>query len=467
MKNKKEIVQSPKLPDYQGAALLNPFVHFGFVGGIATGKTFIGAHWVIRMLYENPGKTGFIGANSYNQLSTATLQEVFSWFNEYGIDYVCDKQPPKEWNVPKRFKNYDNIISVRFYKNNKKIVSYIFTRVMSGADNLRGITITWAWMDELAFAPVSAHNVVLSRLRETKGYFRTLATTTTNGENWFYERYVKNPSPIYRTMHVPTFRSVEAGIISKEFYQSLVSSYSKNMADQELFALYVNALEGRAYYSQSKKNQSAICPWTGSPYPDPDLPLEIGCDFNYSPAPMCWTISQKSPDGTQVHTFRELSQVECASDDMARNLASQYGDFFLRIHGDASGTRGTTSNKGKSDFDYIGEALAEANCMYTITAKASNPSVKERVDNFNRLLCNGAGEISYTYNPDACPLLDADFRGVGWTQQGKLTGNGNVNLTHSSDATGYMLMEVFPPLSKSFGISTKASDSRRDINSAI
>ena len=463
----KEYLDAIKLPEYQSAALLNPFVHFAFVGGIATGKTFIGAHWVIRMLYENPGKFGFIGANNYNQLATATLQEVFLWFNYYNIEYVSDKQPPKEWNTPKRFKSYDNIISVRYFIKGVQYVAHIFTRVMSEANNLRGITITWAWMDELAFASEDSHNVVLSRLRQTPGYFRTLATTTTNGENWFYQRFVKNPSPLYRTMHVPTIRSVEAGIISKEFYDSLVSSYSKNMADQELFALYVNALEGRAYYSQSNKNKSSVCPWTGSPYPDPELPLEIGCDFNYSPAPMCWTISQKSPDGKQCHTFRELSQIECSSEDMARMLASQYADFYLRIHGDASGTRGTTSNKGKSDFDYIGEALADAGVMYTITAKASNPSVRERVDNFNRMLCNGAGETSYTYNPDACPLLDADFRGVGWTQLGKLTGNGNVNLTHSSDATGYMLMEVFPPLSKSFAISSKASESRRYINSAI
>jgi hypothetical protein len=105
--------------------------------------------------------------------------------------------------------------------------------------------------------------------------------------------------------------------------------------------------------------------------------------------------------------------------------------------------------------------------MYTINAKGSNPSVRERVDNFNRMLCNNAGETNYTYNPDACPLLDADFRGVRWTQQGKLTGNGKVNLTHSSDGTGYMLMEVFPPLNKSFAISSKQSESRRYINSAI
>ncbi len=464
---KKNIIETPNIPDYQLAALLNPFVHFAFVAGVASGKTFIGVHWVLRMLWENPGKTGFIGSNTYDQLSTATLQELFLWFNDYGIDYVSDKQPPKEWHAPKRFKTYDNVISVRYRVKGKEYISYIFTRVMSGANNLRGVTFTWAWLDELAFAPEAAHNVVLSRLRETKNYFRTFATTTTNGENWFYKRYVKNDSPLYRTMHVWTLRSVEAGIISMDFYQSLLSSYSQNLADQELFARYVNALEGRAYYAATPENKSSVCPWTASPYPDPEYPLEVGCDFNYSPAPMVWTLSQKNPEGDKIHTFRELSAVECSTENMAQTLAGQYGDFFLRIYGDSSGVRGTTSNQGKSDFDYIGNVLAEAGCMYTIDTDQMNPRVKDRVENQNRLLRNGAGEITHTYNPDSCPLFDADMRGVGWNQNGKLTGNGNVLLTHASDATGYMLMKVFPPLAKAFSIQTQASKARQDINSAI
>lgn len=465
-KAKKNKIETPKLPDYQAAALLQDFIHFAFVGGIASGKTFIGSHWVIKMLWDNPGKTGFIGANTYDQLSGATLQELFSWFNEYNIDYVIDRMPPKEWRAARRFKSYQNIISVRYYVNKKQVISYIHTRVMSGANNLRGITITWAWMDELAFAPINAHNVVLSRLRETKGYFRTLATTTTNGENWFYERYVKNPSPIYRTMHVETYRSVEAGIITQEFYDSLLSSYSKNLADQELFARYVNALEGRAYYSQSKKNQSSVFPWSGSIYPDPDLPIEVGCDFNYSPAPMCWTLSQKSPCGKFLHTFREYSQVECSTETMAERLAQDYGDFFIRIYGDASGARGTTG-AGDTDYNIIADTLSDFGVTFSINTTLANPKVRDRVENTNRMLCDASGQVSYTYNPDSCPLLDADFRGVGWTQKGKLTGNGNVLLTHSSDSLGYKIWKLFPPLQRTTAISRVASQNIKDISSAV
>lgn len=461
------VVETPDIPDYQADALLNPFIHFAFVAGVASGKTFIGVHWVLRMLWENPGKTGLIASNTHDQLSTATLQELFLWFNEYGIEYVSDKMPPKSWKAPKRYKKYTNVISLRYKKDGKQYISYIHTRVMSGANNLRGITITWAWMDELAFAPAAAHDVILSRLRETKGYFRTFATTTTNGENWFHARFVKNPSPLYRTMHIESILSVEAGIISQEFYDSLLSSYSQNKADQELRALYVNSLEGRAYYAASNLNKSSVFPWSGSPYPDPDLPIEVGCDFNFSPAPMVWTLSQKSPDGEKIHTFRELSAVECSTEAMTETLASQYGEFYLRIYGDASGTHGTTSNGGDTDYNKIGNCLAAAGVQYTINTEKSNPRVKDRVENQNRLLKNGAGEITHTYNADSCPMLDADFKGVGWHQNGKLTGNGNVLLTHASDGTGYMVYKVMPPINLHVQISKGLSQNQRDISAAI
>lgn len=465
---KKNIVNTPELPYYQIAAILNPFVHFAFVGGVASGKTFVGVHWVLRMLMENPGKNGFIGANTFDQLSTATLQELFLWFNEYGIDYVSDKQPPKEWKAPKRFKSYENVISVRYKIKKKEYISYIFTRVMSGANNLRGITITWAWMDEIAFAPEAAHNVVLSRLRQTKGYFRTLVTTTTNGENWFWKRFFKNPSPLYRTMHVKTIESVKAGIISQEFYDSLRSSYSVNLAIQELDAGYVNALEGRTYYAAAKANEAPLCPWNGLTRPDPAYPLELSCDFNYSPAPMVWCLSQRSPCGKKLHVFKEFSAVECSTERMAQTIANFYGNFHIRVYGDSSGTHGTTSNAGMTDYKIIANIFAKANIVYSINTEKANPLVRDRTENVNRMLLNGMNEISLTYNPALCPLLHADFTKVGWNKaSGKLTGNGDHTLTHASDGLGYLIWKLFPPLARGTEISKLQGNHRQDINQAV
>jgi hypothetical protein len=71
-----QVVMKPMLP-YQLAALHNPFQHFVFFAGVASGKTFTGSHFAINNLLSHPDKTGLVGANDYTQLSTATLREFF------------------------------------------------------------------------------------------------------------------------------------------------------------------------------------------------------------------------------------------------------------------------------------------------------------------------------------------------------------------------------------------------------
>jgi hypothetical protein len=79
-----------------------------------------------------------------------------------------------------------------------------------------------------------------------------------------------------------------------------------------------------------------------------------------------------------------------------------------------------------------------------------NPRVRSRVENVCRLLSNSLGECRLTYDPAACPLLDGDFKMVGWkpttsSGRGKLDDGGEKNRTHASDAAGYVLYKVFPP----------------------
>jgi hypothetical protein len=98
---------------HQNAALYSPFQHTAMFGGVAAGKTTLGSHFAIGMMRRYPHLTGLIGANSYDQLSTASLRELFEWLDRYGLDYVIDKQPPADWNVRRAFKDYRNVLSCR------------------------------------------------------------------------------------------------------------------------------------------------------------------------------------------------------------------------------------------------------------------------------------------------------------------------------------------------------------------
>lgn len=444
-------IRLTKLMPWQHMALVNPYTHFALYAGISVGKTFTGAHFIIKNILEHPEKTGLVGANNYIQLSTVALRELFYWFTQYGFEYVIDRMPPKSWNSPRAFKNYANIMCVRNPWSGD--VSTLFTRVMSDPNPLRGIELSYAWMDETRDMAQESHDVILSRLRESD-YIKTLITTTPNGEDWSYKRFClttyEDPY-LYGSMHVKTYEAVKAGIISENFYKGLKASYSELMAQQELDAMHVNIAGGRAYYSAGEWNRKTISPW-GSIYPDPNYPLIVGCDFNFDPAPHVWMVGQISPDGDRIHWFEELSRTRCSTPEMAYALVSRFPGYFYKIYGDRSGARATTSNAGRHDYAQISEVLADNGASFTVDSdQGSNPLVRNRIENMNRMLKDANGNIRMTYNHVRCPLFDSDMKMVGWKLstnrrgQGSLDDGGNKTLTHASDGGGYALWKLFSP----------------------
>lgn len=453
-----------RLAPWQFVALHNPYEHFAFWGGVATGKTFTGSHFCIQMLAEFPHLTGFIGANTYDQLTQATLRELFIWLDAYGYDYVIDQMPPPEWKEKKRFKKYSNILTVRNPLTGR--CTTIFTRILSKGNPIRGIQFSWYWLDETRDTPENTHDVVISRMRESP-IRRGLVTSTTNGEDWSHKRFYVNARKgqrLYGSMHIPTIESVRAGIISQEYFDGMRQTYSPVMVDQELNALHVNALGGRAYYAAGSYNALELAPW-GDRYPDPSRPLIVGCDFNFSPAPCVWMVGQvgpnrpvnpSHPEGLYfdecIHWFREISGVETSTPAMMSMLLGQFPDFdFFEVYGDASGGVGTTSNAGETDFNQMAHAFQDAEVAYTIDFEQRNPLVRDRVENMNSLFLNGLGQVRQTYSEVGCPLMHDDARNVGWKNKTTLTGKGKLDdrgiktRTHATDGAGYATFKKFPP----------------------
>lgn len=441
---------NPRVGDYQAAALFSGFEHFCFYGGVAVGKTFTGSHWAIMRILERPELTGLIGANTYDQLSQATLRELFYWLDFYGIPYVVDQRPPREWGQTRRvFKTYRNIISLRVLPG---VITTVFTRVMSDGDALRGIEFSWAWLDEVRDTPKNTFDVVLSRMREDPDYRRSLITTTTNGEDWSYDRFVTNAQwPQRGAMHVSSDHSVRCGFISQAFLETLMSNYDALFADQELWCKHVDVLGGRAYYAFGKHNAVA-CPW-GDTEPSKDRPLIVGEDFNFDPAPMLWIVGQMGPSGSPyencVHWFREIEGRQVSTRQQTRTLVDTFGtDYFYQCYGDASGGRGSTSNAGEHDYSQQAEEFDELGVAWSIDFDHANPKVIDRVQNMNRLAKNARGFVSMTYDKNLCPRFHADVAKVGWRKtqmgRGKLDDKGDNNLTHSSDGAGYAMWKVMP-----------------------
>lgn len=446
-KLEKEVVRSGvkelQLTPWQYAALYNPYTHFAMLCGIAVGKTFTGSHFSINHIIDYPQLTGFIGTNNYDQMSHATLKELFYWLDTYDFEYVFDRRPPSHWPPALRLKSNNNTISVK----NGEYTTTIFTRVLSDPHALRGPEFSWYWLDETSDTKRDAHEVVLSRLRESN-YIKGLITTTTRGEDWVHDRFVLGPRPTYGSLHIKTIESVRYGIITKSFYDALRASYSELMAKQELDAEHVNVQGGRAYYSSGDYNKMPCSPW-GDMFPDSSRPIILACDFNFSPAPCVWVVGQEGPytrgkDYSQhIHWFEEISETQISSEEMAARVALKYPDCFIQVYGDASGKRGTTSNAGVTDYDQIMLVFDRYNIHYSLHVPESNPLVRDRVERVNAALRNSLGETFMTYDASRCPLLHDDLKNVGYKPTGKLDDGGKVQRTHASDAIGYYVYQIY------------------------
>lgn len=463
--NFKSVVLHP----WQAQAIRSPYTYTFMYGGVGAGKSFTGAHFVIDKIFTQPNVPGFIGANSYDQLSTATLKELFYWLDHYNFEYVSDRMPPDEWRAMK-LKTYKNTVHILSPSTGRAVT--IFTRVLSDPNTLRGMEFGWFWLDELRDTEEYAFNMILGRMRGYD-YVRGLATTTTNGESWDYKLAVVNgnkPDGYFGSLHVETIEAVKRGTLTQQYYDILLSSYSPLMADQELFAKHVNVGGGRAYYATGEHNKLRRAPW-GDEFPDPTRNLIVGCDFNFQPAPCVWVVGQTGPAGYEdhIHWFGEISGVELSSVDMTIRMIGQYPGFFYEMYGDASGTRGTTSNAGQSDYDQIGICLTENNCLYTIDVDQANPRVKDRIEAMNSRAKNAKGEVRMSYNPDTCPLLDGDFRMVGWKNRsiqnglGKLDDMGDKQRTHAADGVGYAVFKKFPMGKQGVLITGLESTARREL----
>lgn len=434
------------LAPWQLLTLTQPYEQFCLYGGIGVGKSYIGSNWSIDRIRERPDLRGLIGANTHNQLSQVALQEFYYWLTQYGISYVINAIPPPTWQ-PRMFQSYDGITTVKVPGH--KGATNIFTRVLSKGDNLRGLEFGWYWIDETRDTPEYTHDILLGRLREDKNYRRGLITTTPNGKRWDYKRFVmgaKRGSLLYGSAHVPTTESVKYGIVSQEYLNSLLATYSPLMAQQEIYARHVNVAGGRAYHGWREENAQYISPW-GEQYPNASRPLIVGCDFNFSPSPCIWLYGQLSPMGDSIHWFGEIAMVETSTETMTATLIMQCPGFYYRVFGDASGNRGTTSNAGETDYLKMGGVFEDANAAYSIDSDQANPFVKDRVESVNAMLTNGLGQHRMTYNPETCPHLHKDFEVVGFGPTGKIKGSDEQD-THASDAVGYAIYKLFGPHSQ-------------------
>jgi hypothetical protein len=151
--------------------------------GVGSGKSHVIGMLAMDYVTQNPEVRGFIGANTYGQLTRSTLDRVFKvWEDVYNlhknVDYVVDRIPPESFiKIGPMLKSYENTISF----NNGAL---IFLASLDNYKVIDGTEFGWALLDETKDTKEEAvKEVIVARLRQLG------MLVGTNGKIYISKRY--------------------------------------------------------------------------------------------------------------------------------------------------------------------------------------------------------------------------------------------------------------------------------------
>ncbi len=120
----------------------------GFSGPIGSGKSQALCQEAIKLSYQNPGRTGLIGAPTYPMLRDATQAALLGMLDRNEIPYD--------------FNRAENFLVLRETK------SKILFRAVEEFERLRGSNLAWFGLDELTYTSEEAWLRLEGRLRDPK-----------------------------------------------------------------------------------------------------------------------------------------------------------------------------------------------------------------------------------------------------------------------------------------------------------
>lgn len=459
-----------------------------FLAGQGSGKSFMGAVVAMKYITQFPNAIGFVGANSYNQLSKSTLKRIFdTWFQYWGlkngVHYVVDKQPMEDWpELHSKLKSYDNTISF----NNGAL---IFLASLENYQQIDGVELGWAILDETKDTREEAvKEVIVARLRQKAMYLTETGEITTevteNGFNplyiltspakvkwineWFgLENYYEeiNQRIFSETDFFKLYTERQLVVISSTFHnkrnlpsnfiQGLMEDHAANphLIDMNIYGSPI-AKSGGEFYHQFNR----LAHVKETKY-DRNLALHVTFDFNVKPyiTAQIWQISIEDAR-YKVRGIREyaFTPPKNNSESLASAIFNDYyeqkkhrGSAF--IYGDASGkNRNTISMTFSHNYEviefYLKEMLTDSSMR---VAKRNLPVVKRR-DFCNNVLF-GKFPIDIEIDPSMTKTI-TDFEFVKEGPDGgkkkdvslnRETGEYEEKYGHMGDAFEYFICKAF------------------------
>lgn len=264
---------------------LNPgaqydFVHdgargAGYIGGLGSGKTFAGMAKGLAMSQQPAvgfmGPRGAIAAASYPVLRTIILPAFFELMDGTGLWKTGSQGTSynkSEWTA--RLKAACRCAD-RVKCKHEALIHFVS---LDDPDWIRGVELSWFFIDEGRNVGIDAWRILWGRLRQRGYKHQGWVCSTPNGFDWMYHKFHPKGRDRVRGSHWFTAATFEnRDHLPSEYIPELLAEYKGRLARQEVYGEFVGAVDGAVFFEWDQAHHVMPIEFT------PDLPLYSAWDF--------------------------------------------------------------------------------------------------------------------------------------------------------------------------------------------
>jgi hypothetical protein len=248
-----------------------------YIGGLGSGKTFSG---IVRGLKfsqqpmpkgEFHGPRGCIAAINFPVLEDVVLPQFFEVMDESGL-WKTGKQETSWVSSKKKARLVANCGCSN--RQTCKHEATILFRSLDRPNWMRGLELTWYFIDEGRHITGHAWGVLWGRLRQ-RGYQKAgWVCSTPNGYDWMWQKF--HPDSDTRTRGAVWYGAStyeNADHLPNEYIDELFKEYEGAYLRQEVFGEFVGVTEGAVFHNFNVNECRTEVPY------DPSLELDSMWDF--------------------------------------------------------------------------------------------------------------------------------------------------------------------------------------------
>lgn len=324
-------------------------------------------------------------------------------------------------------------ISYKINQHKGKIVTpygEVWMRSMDTPDSIVSYSVGYSLVDEVDLVHPNKRDHAMKRISSRNSYKKDTPNqidfvSTPEGFAYMYKFFEKNANENKILLRLKT--SDNAINLSSGYIQGLREQYTDDQLKAYLDGEFVNLTSGTIYYKFDR--QANHLDKIHGKYDT----LSIGMDFNVGNMSGVVHIIESKPIAIDelVHIYD--------TGQMINIIKEKYPDNRIIVYPDASGKNRST-NATTTDIQMLKDA------GFAVKARNSNPIVKDRIKNMNRMFCNGVGEVGYSVNVHKCPEYTEALERMSYDRNGQPDKSSGFD--HVTDAGGYFIWYEYPLATK-------------------